>query len=356
MRLAVLGGGAYVPKMCDVLADAVPGPVSVTLAARDADRLAAVARHAAARVAARGWTVRGTTDTGTALDGADVVVLLVRVGGLAARAHDEAFPRRFGLAGDEGLGPGGIANAWRTVPWLSAIAPRLRGARVLNLMAPLGITTRVLLDGGVDAVGLCELPLVTLRAHGATSFRYGGLNHLGWFWDMPGRPGVHPLKYLERVFAPASLPPAGRAEALRALSDRLVAAFAAGDAPPAAEAERPTPWFDDALAPFLAARAGGPPWDGFVNVANDGLLPELPGDAVVEVAARVSAQGARPVAPGPLPAEIVPFLQAVARADALALAAARARDPRLVAEAMAALPLPIGDAEGLAREAIREVS
>src|SRR5437870_5388579 len=65
-------------------------------------------------------------------------------------------------------------------------------AAVLNLVAPLGITTRLLLDAGLDAIGVCELPRVTLEgwiaatatAAGNTSFRYAGLNHLGWFWDV----------------------------------------------------------------------------------------------------------------------------------------------------------------------------
>ncbi len=364
--MAILGGGVWVPRLCALLAERWSAPeVSLRLMARRLDRLEAVASRAAADIAGRpGWRVTATTERGAALEGADFVVLMVRVGGYAARTHDESFPRAFGCAGDEGLGPGGLANAWRTVPWMTELATEVRArapnAVALDLMAPLGITTRVLLDAGVRAVGLCELPLVTLRAlagRGATA-RYGGLNHLGWFWDVAGRPGAHPLKYLSRVFGDGA-PPPGRAGALDALSDRLVAAYAQGDGAPVVEAEvvRPTPWFDDALVPALVALAGHDPWYGYANVANDGLLPELPADHVVEVAARFDEGGVRPVRPGALPPEVVPFLTAAARADTLALEAARTRDPALLAEAMAALPLPLDveQVRGLTQQAIVEV-
>ncbi len=51
---------------------------------------------------------------------------------------------------------------------------------------------RFLLEQGLDALGLCELPMSTLegwlRATGHSAaeatWRYAGLNHLGWFWDV----------------------------------------------------------------------------------------------------------------------------------------------------------------------------
>ncbi len=59
-----------------------------------------------------------------ASSGADVIVLMIRVGGLAARRDDEDLSRRFGMPGDEGLGPGGAANALRTLPVLAELADR----------------------------------------------------------------------------------------------------------------------------------------------------------------------------------------------------------------------------------------
>src|SRR3954452_11857132 len=158
--MTIVGGGVFAPRLCEVLAERLAHipQLELRLSARRSDRLAIVTRHTRARLAGRrpGWSVEGSSDLAIAAAGADLVVLLVRVGGLEARAWDETFPRRFGLVGDEGLGPGGIANAWRTLPELRRIAQAVQraapGARVLNLMAPLGITTRFLLEQGLDAV------------------------------------------------------------------------------------------------------------------------------------------------------------------------------------------------------------
>ncbi|MCC6555612.1 MAG: hypothetical protein IT372_21835 [Polyangiaceae bacterium] len=206
-RIVVAGGGAFAPALCEALARA-PGmpPLDVRLVARRAGRLAVIAAHAARIVSPirPDFRVTAAASFDAALPGAAAVILMIRALGPRARDHDERFPRAFGLVGDEGLGPGGIANAFRTLPVLeglaAAIHARAPAARVLNLVAPLGITTRLLLDAGLDAAGLCELPLVTLEAFaratapvnamsapvsspGDVGLHYAGLNHLGWFWQ-----------------------------------------------------------------------------------------------------------------------------------------------------------------------------
>ena len=362
-RIAVIGGGVWVPRLCETLAAGWPEPVEMRVVARRAERLQTIVAHANGRVAHAGWRVTGTTDLGVGLQGADLVVLLVRVGGLPARAHDEAFPRLFGLPGDEGLGAGGVANTWRTITWVDTVAQQIRtsapNAWVLNMMAPLGNTTCALLDAGLNAVGVCELPAVTLAAltgDQAHPCRFGGLNHLAWFWDIAERPGTHPLKYVSRVFGD-QLPKAGRAETLRRLGDQLVADFAHSALTPAAESQRPTPWFNHALVPAIRALLGGVPWThGYANTRNGDQITELPSQQVVELAARYDAAGIHPRAPGPLPTEVVPFVQVIARSDRFALKAARTRDRSAVVAAMAALPNVQPEwAEALATHAMKEV-
>ena len=241
-----------------------------------------------------------------------------------------------------------------------ALAERCPSAWILNMMAPLGVTTRALLDAGLRAVGVCELPAVTLKGLGSgpDRARYGGLNHLGWFWDVAGVPGVHPLKYYTRIFGQRPSPPTNRAQALHALSAHLLDAFASrADAPPA-EALRPTLWFEEALVPALVALAGGEPWEGFANVANHGLLAELPDGHVVEVAARWARGDVRAVSPGRLPKEVTPLLRAVARSEQLSITAARTGDADQVAQAIAALPLDLTPraVRALAARAVEEVS
>ena len=167
--VTVIGGGVHAVGLLEALvaADDLPD-LDLRLVARREDRLGVIGRHAA--LVLQGvrpeWSVRWTTDLADGVGGADVVVPLVRIGGSAARDHDERFPTAFGLVGDEGIGPGGMANAWRTLPPLrsmaAVIAARAPGALVANLMAPLGVTTRALADAGLDCMGVCELPIVVL--------------------------------------------------------------------------------------------------------------------------------------------------------------------------------------------------
>jgi 6-phospho-beta-glucosidase len=383
VRIAVVGGGVSIVRLGELLA-AAPGlpPLHLVLTARRPERTAALVRHLAARIAPPRpeWAVTSAPSLAAAVDGARIVILLVRVGGLAARAWDEAFPARFGLVGDEGVGLGGMANAWRTVPVVRDIAATLRrsapDARVLNLMAPLGITTRTLWDVGVPAPGLCELPLTTrarlrevLPAEECASLRYAGLNHLGWFWNggpsgaaalrpaveagladgaTLARFGALPLRYWYEVFDPdaarrlgVSRAP-GRAARLEDLGERVLARLRAAPGTDVPELrERPTPWFEHALVPAVAALLGGAPFEGFANLPNDGRVAGLPDDLVVEVPATVDAGGVHTGAPVRPPDPVLRVLSAVGAADLRAGAAARDRSVAGLRAAIAALPLPL---------------
>jgi 6-phospho-beta-glucosidase len=392
--IAILGGGVYVPQLCERLAAALPCAGEFRLAARRPDRLQIIATHSRRRLAARksAWRVLTPPSVEALFDGASAVVLLLRVGGLAARAHDERFPTAFGLVGDEGLGPGGLANGYRTLPVLAeiaaALARRCPAALVCNLVAPLGLTTRLLLEHGLEAVGVCELPEVTLcqlaaAAHVAAEavrFEYAGLNHLGWFWNVRAGAvdvldracaagaveastlasyGAAPLRYFYEVYdrpAGARLGlrrTPGRAEHLAALAERILAHYQqAPGSEPAELAQRPTPWFDRALVPLLAAHLGGVAGPGFVNIGNTRragapgahagpLLDELSPGVIVEVPARLEGTQLHPRRPGPRPPRVAQFLAAIAAAEDLGYQAARRRDRHLLRRALAALPLGI---------------
>lgn len=97
MRFVVLGGSASAtPELADALA-AWPGgverrpPLQLVLHGRSRDRLAIVAeemRRRVAPLAGAGVDVVAETDLAAALDGAEVVLNAVRVGGLTARVFD----------------------------------------------------------------------------------------------------------------------------------------------------------------------------------------------------------------------------------------------------------------------------
>ena len=373
--IALVGGGVSVSSLLEELAIALPSEdVRLRLVAQDVERTRALAEHGRHLVAGRPrWQVEACGTLADAVTGADVVVLMLRVGGLEARRADEARSRAFGIPGDEGLGPGGAANAMRTLPVIDELAQDLLRlaprATVLNLVAPLGLTTRVLLDRGVDAVGVCELPLLTERSLSAVlddvELAYAGFNHLGWFWpvDAPDEPrpdavellapavaarlvdrevleryGAAALKYHYWLHDPAAADrlgigrDPGRTDALIDLRDEARDEIASHpDRRCDAVLARPTPWFRDALVPMLAAWLGGPAWSGYANVANGPLVPDFDPDLVVEVPVRIDDHGivARPLTATQPPAALA-FSRRVERSEVLLHEAWRSGAPTAV--------------------------
>ena len=109
-----------------------------------------------------------------ALDGADFVLIQLRVGGQAARYVDETLPHQFGIIGQETTGPGGFAKALRTVPLVLEIAEETArrgdpGAWIVDFTNPVGIVTQALLNSGARALGLCNVA-IGLQRHFAARF------------------------------------------------------------------------------------------------------------------------------------------------------------------------------------------
>ncbi len=196
--LTIIGGGGFrVPLVhAALLADDQPGRVEeLHLFDTDPARLRAIAAVCAQQAAAHPRPLRLSThtDLAEALRGADVVFSAIRVGGLAARAHDEAIPLRHGIIGQETVGAGGIAYALRTIPVARRIARIIRQvapeAWVINFTNPAGVVTEALHpELGDRVIGICDSPVGlgrrAARAAGVDVERaeldYVGLNHLGW--------------------------------------------------------------------------------------------------------------------------------------------------------------------------------
>ncbi len=109
-----------------------------------------------------------TDDRARAIDGADFVVVQLRVGGQAARHSDETLPGGYGCLGQETTGPGGLAKALRTVPLVLEIAEETaergaKGAWLVDFTNPVGIVTQALADQGHRAVGLCNVAIHVQR-------------------------------------------------------------------------------------------------------------------------------------------------------------------------------------------------
>jgi 6-phospho-beta-glucosidase len=394
VKVAVFGGSA--PSTPHLLTEprlAHDPSIAFALHGRDPRRLAGVRRAAIALEPALADRITVSTDLATVLDGADAVVVQARPGGLAARAHDERFPLAENIPGDEGLGPGGLAAAWRAWPVvreiLAQVACHAPHARVAILTAPLGILVRCALDAfpALHVVGLCELPAVVLSeieaALGvpALQFAYAGVNHLGWFTELragerdaidayaAAREGAPypsaavirasravPLPYVrlidERDAVVAAQRAAQRTGTARAtvLADIAAGAHAAfelgdGAAIRSVLARRSAPWYARAVAPWiLAQREAGERDVFFLTVRNAGHLAGFADDAVVEVPHRVRGGALVAEPPHVPPPAIARLLHALVAYEKLAATAVGTRDEAAMTCALAAHPWVADDA------------
>ena len=339
--------------------------LEVVLAGRSMDALAAVAR-ASAIVSfdeTPSLRVAADADLDDELDGAGVVLIQARYGGYEARLHDESFPLRFDIPGDEGLGPGGLASAWRSWPPLHGLLTRISKfapeALVLLMTAPLGILVRLASQefGELRVAGICELPWVTLRdaceAEGIdarqTRFGYAGINHIGWLFGVTH--GEHnlptmPLKYLrlhteQRAVVDEQVASAPRAQQLMQLRTLALKTYGWGEREQIVEVlgQRAAPWYSDAVAPFIAGMIEGDasiPF--FLSTHNDGYLPDVAPDDVIEIPHRIAGGRLLRQASAPAPKEIVETLLRFIAYERSAAEAVRIRSRQDVAASLAIHP------------------
>lgn len=393
MKLAIVGGGStYTPELVDGFArlrevlpiDEValvdPDPRRLELVSGMARRMLARAGHPA-RVVATSDLVAGVAD-------ADAVLLQLRVGGQDTRNADETWPHEVHCIGQETTGPGGFAKALRTVPVVLEIADAVRrharpDAWIVDFTNPVGIVTRALLEAGHRAVGLCNVAIGFQRRFAglfgvepdAVSLGHVGLNHLTWVRSvtvagtdrLPGllaerlgelaeeveqppvllaQLGMVPSYYLRYYYAhdevlAEQLREPTRAAAVKAIEEELLAVYAdpSVDTKPAALERRGGAFYSEAAVELLAAMRGADGAARVVNLRNDGKLPFLPADHVIEVPARF-VEGrfvAEPLAP--VPDDIAGLVAAVAGYERLALDAAVHGGRDRVLRAMRAHPL-----------------
>ena len=393
MKLAIVGGGStYTPELIDGFArlratlpiDEVwlvdPSEERVGLVAGVSQRMFARAGHPG-KVIATPDLVAGVAD-------ADAVLIQLRVGGQDARRGDETWPHEVHCIGQETTGPGGLAKALRTVPVVLRVAAAVRehakpDAWIVDFTNPVGIVTRALLQEGHRAVGLCNVAIGFQRRFAAmlgvdpdrVELGHVGLNHLTWERSilvdgadrMPEllgsrlgdlaeevelRPellhllGVVPSYYLRYYYAHDEVleeqlhePP--RADAVQAVERELLALYAdpSVDTKPAALEQRGGAFYSEAAIELLSGLVGDTGQTRVVNVRNDGSLPFLPDDHVIEVPARVSASGLETLPIAPLPDDIRGLVSAVAGYERLALEAAVHGSRDAVLRAMQAHPL-----------------
>ncbi|MGA8207679.1 MAG: 6-phospho-beta-glucosidase [Candidatus Dormiibacterota bacterium] len=394
VKVAVIGAGStYTPELVEGLTDLADRLPVAELSLCDIDdaRLEVVGGLAQRILRRRDWPGRlqMTESRETALEGADYVVIQLRVGGQAARRLDETIPLRFGCIGQETTGPGGLAKALRTVPLVleiagDAVRRSAPDAWILDFTNPVGIVSQALLDRGFRAIGLCNTAIGFQRRLAAMlgvdwenlQLEHVGLNHLTWeraarvgggdmlpdllatradeIADELGMPGdllrllgAIPSYYLRYYYMTSTVLEEERdgreprADEVARIESQLLDLYCDPelDHKPELLEQRGGAFYSLAAARLMASLESDTGDVQVVNCRNQGALPGLPDDAVVEVPARIDRAGAHPLPQSPLAPELLGLVQAAKAYERLAVEAATSGDRAVALKALLANPL-----------------
>jgi 6-phospho-beta-glucosidase len=268
------------------------------------------------------------------------------------------------------------------------IAERVRelaadDAWIVDFTNPVGIITRSLLDAGHRAIGLCNVAIGIQRATarlldvepGRVLVDQVGLNHLTWVrrllldggdvlpdlladhadelaeqGDLPRalleRLGVIPSYYLRYFYfhdeiLTSQLTGKPRAAEVAEIERELLELYRdpALTTKPKLLERRGGAFYSEAATQLVASLASDAGDAQVVDVRNNGTLAGLADDDAVEVPARITAEGPKPLEQPPLAPELLGLVQHVAAYERLAAAAAITGDRELVYKALLAHPL-----------------
>jgi alpha-galactosidase len=334
-------------------------------------------------------TITASLDSKTALAGADFVINMMQVGGIAATIKDLEIPASYGLRQTIGdtTGVGGVFRALRTFPALTTLTADMRdvcpNAILLNYTNPMAMNIwwASIVAPDIQTIGLCHsvfwtasdlCDLIGVPLEG-THYRAAGVNHQAWLleWSRDGvdlypklreamasDPGLlrrvrvemfrrlgyfptetseHSSEYLSWFLRSDEQIEHFRIEPLQYIGisqanvdefEHATVALAAGE--PLALEEGTTEYAPQIIHSMVT----GQHREIHGNVVNNGLIDNFATDAVVEVPCDVDADGIRPRAMGSLPVQLAaqngPYLS-VAR---LTIEAVRTGNPTLVRQAV----------------------
>jgi 6-phospho-beta-glucosidase len=396
VKVAVVGGGStYTPELVEgfvTRGDRLPVDELVLLDI-DLERLSIVGGLAERMMARVGWSGRLvlTEDRDQALEGADFVIVQLRVGGQASRYKDETIPLKYGCIGQETTGPGGFTKALRTVPVVLELAEESArraapGAWFVDFTNPTGLVTQALLDDGHRALGLCNVAIGFQRQFAdhfgveaeRVQLEHVGLNHLTWerkilvdgvdrlpevmetaleevaddngmTADLIRAVGAIPSYYLHYYYLTSRVleeqaTHRTRAEEVMEIEAGLLELYkdASLDTKPKLLEERGGAFYSDAAAALVASLHAGTGDIQVVNVRNDGAIPNLPDVDVVEVAATIDRDGAHPLPVEPLSPDMLALVVHTKAYERLTIDAAKTGDRDTALKALMTNPL-VGD-------------
>jgi len=206
-KIVIIGAGSHVFSR-NLITDFLSYPElrdsTIALMDIDMERLDLIAAFARKLVSQNGFKTRveSTTDRRVALEGADYVIVSIRVGGFESNRLDLEIPAKYGIkqAVGDTVGPGGVFYGLRHVPVLLDICRDMDelcpDAWLINYTNPMAMLCWAMNDyTHIKNVGLCHSVQGTAselaRYLGApideVSYWVAGINHMAWFLELKWR-------------------------------------------------------------------------------------------------------------------------------------------------------------------------
>ncbi|MCO7151159.1 6-phospho-beta-glucosidase [Vagococcus lutrae] len=340
-----------------------------------------------------------TLDREEALKDADFVTTQFRVGLLDARIKDERIPSYYGMLGQETNGAGGIFKAFRTIPVILEIVEDMKrlcpNAWLINFTNPAGMVTEAIVRYGKweKVIGLCNVPVGAMMKEpelldttlDQLIYKFAGLNHFHWhkvmnaegkdvtmdivekmYSDDAGLPanifdvpfykeqleqmkaipcGYHRYYYREEEMLEHALEEyktvGTRAQQVKETEAELFELYKDPklDHKPEQLAKRGGAHYSDAACETIASIYANKNTHIVVSTKNNGAVPDLPADCVVEVSAYIGAAGALPISYGSLPTAEKGWLQMMKNMELTTIEAAVTGDYGLALQAFTMNPL-----------------
>lgn len=305
-----------------------------------------------------------TLNRAEALQDADYVMTQFRVGLMEARIKDERIPIAHGMLGQETNGAGGIFKALRAIPIILEIVEDMKrycpNAWLINFTNPSGMVTEAVIRYGKwnRVIGLCNVPVSAMMKECKLLdkpledliYKFAGLNHFHWHrvFDKTGKEltgyliehmyeagagivkNIHDvpfyteqLKHMGMIpcpyhryyyrqeemldFAKEDYETEGtRAEQVKRTEEELFELYKDENlmTKPEQLSKRGGAHYSEAACETVVSLYKDKKSYMVVSTRNQGAVPDLPEDCVVEVSSYISAAGPLPIAFGALkPAE-----------------------------------------------------
>ena len=207
VKITLIGAGSHVfakTIITDLLSYPELRDSTIALMDIDEERLKITRRFAEKLIKQHRFKTRieSTTNRREALDGADYVVVSIRVGGTAATRLDLEIPAKYGVeqAVGDTIGPGGVFYGLKHIPVILEICHDMEDlcpeAWLLNYTNPMAMICWAVNDyTNVKCVGLCHSVQGTARdlaryiGAPVEEVRYwvAGINHMAWFLEFRWR-------------------------------------------------------------------------------------------------------------------------------------------------------------------------